>query len=63
MYIKKGAITADRRVLAYIRFDVRVPDEDRRQIAQKFFWDILMHNKEGDFTSVRSVLLYVRDEV
>ena len=22
-----------------------------------------MHNEEGDFTSVRSVLLYVRDEV
>ena len=35
MYIKKGAITADRSVLAYIRFDVGVPDEDRRQIAQK----------------------------
>ena len=35
MYIEKGAITADRSVLAYIRFDARVPDEDRRQIAQK----------------------------
>jgi len=59
---EEGAITTDRSVLAYIRFDVFVPDKINRSIAQKKMLkgqikNILQHFL--NFTHFREILTYV----
>ena len=57
---KKGTLRSVRSVLAYIRDEMRVPDEVVRKIVLFFKnCDILMHSKKRKSPRIGAYLLYV----